>query len=102
MSSATANDVINDVRTSNNASLPAMLGKSLPAAFRKFSPAKMRHNPVMFVVFVGAIVTTVLAIVRPSVFAWAIAAALYWPAAIERRPARTPASHACWRRSSAI
>ena len=51
MSSATANDVINDVRTSNNASLPAMLGKSLPAAFRKFSPAKMRHNPVMFVVW---------------------------------------------------
>lgn len=46
MSSATANDVINDVRTSNNASLPAMLGKSLPAAFRKFSPAKMRHNQI--------------------------------------------------------
>lgn len=62
MSSATANDVINDVRTSNNASLPAMLGKSLPAAFRKFSPAKMRHNPVMFVVWVGAAFLTLLGV----------------------------------------
>ena len=87
MSSATANDVINDVRTSNNASLPAMLGKSLPAAFRKFSPAKMRHNPVMFVVWVGAAFLTLLGVFQlfipelragePVYFTWIIAVCLW-------------------------
>nr|WP_301283835.1 potassium-transporting ATPase subunit KdpB [Williamsia deligens] len=52
---------------------PRSLVTALPDAVRALTPRKQVRNPVMFVVFVGSIVTTILAIVRPSVFAWAIA-----------------------------
>ena len=58
----------------------------LPGAFRKLDPRDMWHNPVMFIVEVGAALTTVLAIAQPFLgkqtsggtaatlaFTWAIA-----------------------------
>ena len=51
---------------------PAQLLRSLPDAVRKLDPRLMAHNPVMLVVEVGSVVTTVLAVQHPSVFAWSI------------------------------
>ncbi|MER7209700.1 potassium-transporting ATPase subunit KdpB [Streptosporangium sp. NPDC000239] len=51
---------------------PAQLITSLPAAFTKLNPATLWRNPVMFVVEVGAVFTTALAILDPSFFAWAV------------------------------
>lgn len=45
---------------------------ALPAALRGADPRRLWHSPVLFVVEVGAASTTVLAILDPSVFAWAI------------------------------
>ncbi|SDY85047.1 potassium-transporting ATPase subunit KdpB [Herbiconiux ginsengi] len=67
----------------------AQLGKALPGAFRKLDPREMWHNPVMFLVEVGAALTTLIAIVQPFVpaddgtqatslaFTWAIAVWLW-------------------------
>ena len=49
---------------------PRSLLTSLPEALRKLDPRTMWRSPVMFVVLVGAVLTTVLAINEPSVFAW--------------------------------
>ncbi|MFE7405068.1 potassium-transporting ATPase subunit KdpB [Isoptericola sp. NPDC057559] len=38
---------------------------ALPGAFRKLDPRQMWHNPVMFIVWVGAALTTVLAVAEP-------------------------------------
>jgi len=51
---------------------PSMLITSLPDAVRKLDPRTLWRNPVMFVVEVGAVWTTVLAARDPSWFAWAI------------------------------
>ncbi|MFB7558727.1 potassium-transporting ATPase subunit KdpB [Streptomyces brevispora] len=51
---------------------PRQLLTSFPDALRKLDPRVMVHNPVMFVVEVGAVLTTVSAIKSPSVFAWVI------------------------------
>ncbi|MFJ1758431.1 potassium-transporting ATPase subunit KdpB [Kitasatospora sp. NPDC088134] len=51
---------------------PKLLLAALPDAVRKLDPRVMVKNPVMFVVEVGSVVTTVAAIADPSVFAWAI------------------------------
>ncbi|MEV0970432.1 potassium-transporting ATPase subunit KdpB, partial [Microtetraspora glauca] len=51
---------------------PKQMLRSLPDALRKLNPATLWRNPVMFVVEVGAVFTLALAIVTPSVFAWAI------------------------------
>ncbi|MCW2877110.1 MAG: potassium-transporting ATPase subunit, partial [Sphaerisporangium sp.] len=51
---------------------PRQLVTSLPDAVRKLNPATLWRNPVMFIVEIGAVFTTVLAITDPSVFAWAI------------------------------
>ena len=51
---------------------PKLVLASLPDAVRKLDPRVMVKNPVMFVVEVGSVVTTVSAIADPSVFAWAI------------------------------
>ena len=45
---------------------------SLPEALRKLDPRLMWHSPVMFVVLIGSVLTTVSAILEPSVFAWSI------------------------------
>jgi potassium-transporting ATPase ATP-binding subunit len=51
---------------------PKMLWKSLPDAFKKLDPRVQIKNPVMFVVEVGAALTTYTAITKPSVFNWTI------------------------------
>jgi K+-transporting ATPase ATPase B chain len=51
---------------------PKQLVTSLPDACRKLDPRTMVKNPVMFVVEVGAVLTTVSAIRDPSVFSWVI------------------------------
>src|SRR4029453_13906587 len=51
---------------------PGQLWQSLPDAVRKLDPRTMWRNPVMFIVEVGAVFTTVLSIVAPSVLAWTI------------------------------
>src|SRR5258707_10596516 len=51
---------------------PKQLWKSTPDALRKLNPATLWRNPVMFIVEIGSVFTTVLAIANPSVFAWAI------------------------------
>ena len=56
---------------------PRMLWTSLPDALRKLNPATLYKNPVMFIVEVGAVFTTVIAAAQPSVFAWLIVAWLW-------------------------
>jgi K+-transporting ATPase ATPase B chain len=51
---------------------PKMLLKSVPDAVRKLDPRTLWRNPVMFIVEVGAVWSTVLAIREPSWFAWLI------------------------------
>ncbi|MEW5809569.1 MAG: potassium-transporting ATPase subunit KdpB [Actinomycetota bacterium] len=51
---------------------PAMLVKSLPDAVRKLNPRTLWRNPVMLIVEIGAVWSTVLAIVDPSWFGWLI------------------------------
>ncbi|WP_430499742.1 potassium-transporting ATPase subunit KdpB [Micromonospora trifolii] len=51
---------------------PKQLIRSLPDAVRKLNPSTLWRNPVMLIVEVGAAFTTVLAVIDPSVFAWAI------------------------------
>ena len=56
---------------------PKQLWTALPGALRKLNPATLWRNPVMFIVEVGAVFTTVLAFIDPSVFAWLITAWLW-------------------------
>ena len=51
---------------------PKMLLTCLPDALRKLDPRVMLRNPVMFVVEVGAVLSTVLAVTDPSVFSWSV------------------------------
>src|SRR5712692_10248657 len=51
---------------------PKMLWKSTPDAFKKLDPRVQLRNPVMFVVEVGAALTTYTAITKPSIFNWTI------------------------------
>ena len=51
---------------------PQQLLASLPDAVRKVDPRVMVKNPVMFVVEVGSLLTTLSAIQKPSTFAWVI------------------------------
>ena len=48
------------------------LAEALPAAVRKLNPRAMVRNPVMLVVETGSALTTVTAVIHPSVFAWVI------------------------------
>ncbi|WP_433294168.1 potassium-transporting ATPase subunit KdpB [Pseudonocardia sp. CA-142604] len=57
---------------------PQQLWESLPEALRKLDPRTQLRNPVMFVVWVGSVVVTVMAIIQPSVFAWWIAVWLWF------------------------
>ncbi|MFB6891822.1 potassium-transporting ATPase subunit KdpB [Kitasatospora sp. NPDC056327] len=51
---------------------PKLILASLPDAVKKLDPRVMVKNPVVFVVEVGSVVTTVSAVADPSVFAWSI------------------------------
>ncbi|PLS31817.1 potassium-transporting ATPase subunit B [Bifidobacterium margollesii] len=95
MSTATVNGAVNnasdlaaDVKKSNNKSLGEMLVKSLPDALKKFDPRNMWHNPVMFIVWVGAAFLTLLGIFQlfdssltmgePIYFTWIVAVVLWF------------------------
>ncbi|MGN0120151.1 MAG: potassium-transporting ATPase subunit KdpB [Streptomyces albidoflavus] len=57
---------------------PEQLLRALPAALRKLDPRVMVKSPVMFVVLVGSVVTTGLALADPTDwFGWAVAAWLW-------------------------
>ncbi|MFI8368554.1 potassium-transporting ATPase subunit KdpB [Streptomyces sp. NPDC085466] len=57
---------------------PKQLIKSFPDAIRKLDPRVMVKSPVMFVVLIGSVVTTVLAVKNPGDwFGWAITAWLW-------------------------
>jgi K+-transporting ATPase ATPase B chain len=49
---------------------PQMVWKSTPGALAKLDPRTLWRNPVMFIVEIGAIWSTILAIIAPSWFAW--------------------------------
>jgi potassium-transporting ATPase ATP-binding subunit len=66
-----------DRRVSGGLLDPKMLWKSTPEAFRKLDPRVQIHNPVMFVVEIGAALTTYSAIIHSSTFAWTIMAWLW-------------------------
>ncbi|MFE7612094.1 potassium-transporting ATPase subunit KdpB [Streptomyces celluloflavus] len=51
---------------------PKQLLGSFPGALRKLDPRTMVRSPVMFVVEVGAVLTTLSALRTPGVFAWVI------------------------------
>jgi potassium-transporting ATPase ATP-binding subunit len=54
---------------------PRMLWTAAPDALRKLNPATLWKNPVMFIVEIGAVFTTVIAVANPSTFAWLI---VFW------------------------
>ena len=56
---------------------PKMLWQSLPSALAKLDPRVQLRNPVMFVVEVGAALTTYSAITTGTAFAWTIAVWLW-------------------------
>lgn len=56
---------------------PAQLAEALPGALRKLDPRALVATPVMLVVEVGALATTVLAVLDPSVLAWSVTAWLW-------------------------
>jgi K+-transporting ATPase ATPase B chain len=47
---------------------PALLAKSLPDALRKLDPRTLWRNPVMFIVEIGAVWSTVLTVRDSSCF----------------------------------
>lgn len=50
---------------------------ALPGGLRGLDPRRLRHEPVLLVTEVGALATTVLALLDPSLFAWSVAAWLW-------------------------
>ena len=51
---------------------PKQLLASIPDAVKKLDPRTLWRNPVMFIVEIGSVFTTILAITDPTVFAWLI------------------------------
>ncbi|WP_405833403.1 potassium-transporting ATPase subunit KdpB [Streptomyces sp. NBC_01176] len=56
---------------------PAQLVRSLPEALRKLHPRALVKNPVLFVVSVGAVLTTLSAVLHPTLFTWVISGWLW-------------------------
>ena len=56
---------------------PRALTAALPQALTKLDPRHVVRSPVIFVVWVGSLLTTVLAVVNPSVFAIGVAVWLW-------------------------
>ncbi|WP_432484469.1 P-type ATPase [Kineococcus esterisolvens] len=61
-------------RVAGGAFSPHQLVRALPDAFRKLDPRHLVRTPV---VFVGSVLSTVLAAADPSVFAWVVVARLW-------------------------
>ncbi|MFD9032271.1 potassium-transporting ATPase subunit KdpB [Streptomyces sp. NPDC059567] len=56
---------------------PVQLVKCLPEAARKLHPRALVRNPVLFVVAVGSVLTTLSALLNPSVFTWVVSVWLW-------------------------
>ncbi|MEU9394193.1 potassium-transporting ATPase subunit KdpB [Streptomyces sp. NPDC048324] len=56
---------------------PAQLVRSFPEALRKLHPRTLARNPVLFVVSVGATLTSLSALFHPAVFTWVISVWLW-------------------------
>ncbi|MFE5713972.1 potassium-transporting ATPase subunit KdpB [Streptomyces sp. NPDC056501] len=56
---------------------PVQLVKCFPDAVRKLHPRALLRNPVLFVVGVGSVLTTLSALFNPSVFTWVISVWLW-------------------------
>ena len=72
MSTATLTPAPDQAHTTSTQAAPrsrgfswAQVGQALPGALRKLNPAALWRNPVMFLVWVGAVLTTAIAIVEP-------------------------------------
>ena len=64
-------------RRASAALSPAQVRSALPGALRKLDPRHLWHTPVMFVVWVGSVVTTVSAIVQPTTLGVSVAVWLW-------------------------
>ena len=62
---------------SDGVSLRTQLGAALPEALRKLAPQHLYRSPVMLIVWIGSVLTTIAAVAQPSVFAVAIASWLW-------------------------
>ncbi|MFG3064443.1 potassium-transporting ATPase subunit KdpB [Streptomyces sp. NPDC048231] len=56
---------------------PGQLARSFPDALRKLHPRVLVRNPVMFVVSVGAALTSLSSVLHPTVFSWVISVWLW-------------------------
>ncbi|AJC61030.1 MULTISPECIES: potassium-transporting ATPase subunit KdpB [Streptomyces] len=56
---------------------PRVLLTALPEALRKLHPRVLARNPVLFVVACGSLLTTLSAVLYPSVFSWVISGWLW-------------------------
>ncbi|MFW0789355.1 potassium-transporting ATPase subunit KdpB [Gordonia sp. CPCC 205333] len=65
-------------RVSAGAFSPRQMITALPLAVRKLTPRAQARNPVMFVVYLGSILTLVLACWHPSVFAFGVTVWLWF------------------------
>lgn len=72
-----ADDVVPELVTTGAFDVRQLV-TSIPQALRKLTPRAQARNPVMFVVYLGAIVTTVLAVWHPSWFSWTVAVWLWF------------------------
>ncbi len=57
---------------------PAILRRAVTDSLRKLDPRRMARNPVMFIVEIGSVLVTGIAVADPSVFAWLIAVWLWF------------------------
>ena len=57
---------------------PTILRGAVVDSLRKLDPRRMARNPVMFIVEVGSVLVTAIAIADPSAFAWLIAVWLWF------------------------
>lgn len=57
---------------------PTQLRAAIPVALRKLNPLTMIKTPVMFIVEIGCVITLILAIINPSIFAFSVAAWLFF------------------------
>ncbi|MGB8406629.1 MAG: potassium-transporting ATPase subunit KdpB [Mycobacterium sp.] len=72
---ATSNEAKSKGRVQGGLLDPKMLWKSTPDAMRKLDPRTLWRNPVMFIVEIGALWSTILAVLHSSWFAWLI---VFW------------------------
>jgi K+-transporting ATPase ATPase B chain len=65
------------VVSARNLLTPEQVGPALVSSLKKLDPRAQVHQPVIFVVWVGSVFSTVLAIAEPTLFGWLIAGWLW-------------------------